>query len=313
MLWLAGLYNLAWGAFAVLFPSTLFHWCGMAPPDYLWLWQCIGMIVGVYGVGYLIAARDPRRHWPIVLVGLLGKIFGPLGFAMQLADGAVPLRFGATILTNDLIWWVPFTLLLWDAARSADAPASNTPLQSVAEALATRSVEGGRDAGVALDALSRSAPLLIVFLRHSGCTFCREALADLAAQRTRIEADGTRLLLVHLASDADAAAFFRGFRLDDVARIADPQRSLYRAFALGRGSFWQLFGPRIWWRGFMAGVVRGHGVGRLAGDGFQMPGTFLVKDGAIVAGRAHRDAAERPDYAALACSVRGPSTREAPR
>lgn len=127
VLQLAGLYNVAWGAFAILFPAALFRWCGMAPPEQPWLWQCIGMMVGVYGVGYWIAARDPRRHWPIVLVGLLGKLFGPIGFVGNALRGEVPWAFGATIITNDLIWWIPFARLLWDAARAADAPIAAEP------------------------------------------------------------------------------------------------------------------------------------------------------------------------------------------
>ncbi len=112
----AGVYNLAWGAFAILFPLALFRWTGFDPmPNYPALWQCIGMIVGVYGVGYLIAAGDSRRHWPIVLVGLLGKLFGPIGFLNAAMTGELPWTMGWTLLTNDLIWWAPFTAILWDA------------------------------------------------------------------------------------------------------------------------------------------------------------------------------------------------------
>jgi hypothetical protein len=113
----AGVYNVLWGAAVVLFPGALFEFARMEPPRYPQLWQCIGMIVGVYGVGYLVAARDHRRHWPIVLVGLLGKIFGPIGFAQAVIQGDLPPAFGVTILTNDLLWWVPFTLMLIDALR----------------------------------------------------------------------------------------------------------------------------------------------------------------------------------------------------
>ena len=117
VLWLAGVYNLLWGLFAIVWPQALFDWAQMEPPRYLELWQCIGMIVGVYGIGYIIAAYDPARHWPITLVGLLGKIFGPIGFASALYQGKLPPRFGATILTNDLVWWIPFTLILVFAYR----------------------------------------------------------------------------------------------------------------------------------------------------------------------------------------------------
>jgi len=122
----AGIYNLAWGGLVIAFPNLLFDLCGMTRLNYPEIWQCVGMIVGVYGVGYLIAAGDPRRHWPIVLVGFLGKIFGPIGFASALMKGTFPPLFGLNILTNDLIWWVPFVLILRDAAR----PRSPSPERS---------------------------------------------------------------------------------------------------------------------------------------------------------------------------------------
>lgn len=113
----AAAYNLAWGAFIVLSPGTLFEWSGMELPRYPSIWQCVGMIVGVYGVGYAVAAVDPLRHWPIVLVGLLGKILGPVGFLHAAAGGELPWRFGWTILTNDLIWWPAFLAILWRVWR----------------------------------------------------------------------------------------------------------------------------------------------------------------------------------------------------
>jgi small multidrug resistance pump len=127
-LWLvaAGIYNLLWGGLTVLLPSWLFTLTGMEQPRYPFIWQCVGMIVGVYGIGYLAAARDPVRHWPIVLVGFLGKIFGPLGYVMGVLKGEVPLAFGATLPTNDLIWWVPFALILLHARASHQALSSAT-------------------------------------------------------------------------------------------------------------------------------------------------------------------------------------------
>ena len=115
----AGIYNLVWGAFVVLMPGALFQWLDLPLPTYPSIWQCVGMIVGVYGVGYLAAARDPIRHWPIVLVGLLGKIFGPIGFVHAASTGVFPWSMGWTILTNDLAWWIPFGLILLAARRSA--------------------------------------------------------------------------------------------------------------------------------------------------------------------------------------------------
>lgn len=115
----AGIYNLAWGAWVVLRPLDAFRWAGLPEPIYPELWQCIGMIVGVYGVGYWIAARDPARHWPIVLVGFLGKLFGPIGFLDAALRGRLPWIAGWVNVTNDLIWLVPFALILLYARRCA--------------------------------------------------------------------------------------------------------------------------------------------------------------------------------------------------
>jgi hypothetical protein len=142
----AGLYNLVWGGFAILFPMTLFRLVGMDPlPNYPELWQCIGMIVGVYGIGYWIAAADPVRHWPVVLVGLLGKILGPIGFLQATLNERFPAAMGLTILTNDLIWWVPFSLILWNAkiqtAKMSSAIEEPMEFYSVASTSRRRSPE----------------------------------------------------------------------------------------------------------------------------------------------------------------------------
>lgn len=122
VLWLASAYNLCWGAWVVLFPLSAFRWLEMPLPNYPQIWQSVGMIVGVYGIGFLCAASDPVRHWPIVLVGLLGKVLGPLGFFVAVQKGELPLRFGYVLITNDFLWWIPFTLILLYALKAHRVP-----------------------------------------------------------------------------------------------------------------------------------------------------------------------------------------------
>lgn len=118
VLTLAAIYNIAWGLWAVLFPQAAFDFAGMAHPRYPEIWQCVGMIVGVYGIGYAVAAANPIRHWPIVLVGLLGKLFGPIGFVDAAIRGTLAWKMCWIILTNDLIWWIPFSAILFRAWRA---------------------------------------------------------------------------------------------------------------------------------------------------------------------------------------------------
>jgi hypothetical protein len=156
----------------------------------------------------------------------------------------------------------------------------------------------GRTLGAVLDA----GLALLVFLRHLGCTFALEAGADLAAQRLAIEATGATLVLVHMTTPANAARFAARYGLVGVPMVADPQRRLYRAMGLGRGGVCQLIGPRVMVRGLEA-LRHGHTIGRLQGDGLQMPGVFLVRDRAVVRAFRHAHAGERPSYAALAQDV----------
>lgn len=110
-------YNLLWGSATVLFPEWLFQVTGMPAPAALPLWQVVGMFVLVFAPGYWWAAQYPLRHRHLVLTGLLGKLLGPLGFAWAAATAQLPLVFGLTILTNDLLWWPAFALFVRDAAR----------------------------------------------------------------------------------------------------------------------------------------------------------------------------------------------------
>ncbi|MCG8386777.1 MAG: alkyl hydroperoxide reductase [Cytophagales bacterium] len=109
---IAAFYNILWGAWVVLFPQHFFELTGMEQLNHPMIWQGMGMVIGVYGLGYWWASFAPLVHWPIVAVGLLGKLFGPLGYVLNLTTGAAPPEFGYTLITNDLIWWVPFVLIL---------------------------------------------------------------------------------------------------------------------------------------------------------------------------------------------------------
>jgi hypothetical protein len=109
---LAAVYNLLWGAWVILFPDHFFQLVGMEPLNHAMVWQGMGMVIGVYGLGYWWASYDPLRHWPIVAVGFLGKIFGPIGFFFNYFQAKVPFAFFYTLITNDFIWWIPFFLIL---------------------------------------------------------------------------------------------------------------------------------------------------------------------------------------------------------
>lgn len=104
----AAVYNLLWGILNILFPKVYFQWLDIDLPINQSLWQVVGMFVLVYAPAYWWAGRFPERHYHFILIGLLGKIFGPIGFVWSVITGQLPLTFGWIILTNDIIWLPAF-------------------------------------------------------------------------------------------------------------------------------------------------------------------------------------------------------------
>ena len=156
-----------------------------------------------------------------------------------------------------------------------------------------------------LERLSFKKPILLIFLRHFGCTFCREAMAEIAERRSSIEAQGTKIIFVHMANNEIAERYFNRYELSGVEHISDPKCKYYAGFSLTKGNFNQLFGLQSFMRGFSAGVIKGHGIGAQLGDGFQMPGVFVLREGQVRESFIHKLSSDRPDYEELAkcCAV----------
>ena len=94
-----------------------------------------------------------------------------------------------------------------------------------------------------------SDPTLVVLLRSFGCTFCREAMADVAAAKVELRRAGAAIAFVHGGDPSEASAWFSRFGLADVTQVSDPALAHYRAFGLGRTTAGALVDPRVWTRG----------------------------------------------------------------
>jgi hypothetical protein len=115
----AGVYNIAWGLWSIADPQWLFRVAGMPPANYPAVFACLGMVIGLYGILYLDVARVPERGALVAAVGLAGKVLGPIGMLWLIQTGAWPPAAFVLCLTNDLIWWIPFGLFLYDASHVA--------------------------------------------------------------------------------------------------------------------------------------------------------------------------------------------------
>ena len=147
--------------------------------------------------------------------------------------------------------------------------------------------------------LAESRRVLLVFLRHFGCTFCRETMTKLANERTRIESQGVKIVLVHMVSSELADRLLRIYELPEVSHISDPGLKLYHAFGLQRATFTEFYGFKNWYRAFVAGLLKGHFVGKPIGDTFQMPGAFLFYKSKILNKFKYKHVSDMPNFLKL--------------
>ncbi len=145
-------------------------------------------------------------------------------------------------------------------------------------------------------------PTLVILLRSFGCTFCREAMADVAAAEDAIRQAGAQIAFVHGASADDAGPWFEKFGLDDVVTISDPDLAHYRAFGLGRASAGALVDPKVWTRGAVCALSYGFGA-QTPTMMRQLPGVFLVQGDRVISAYRHASPADRPNYLALVRSA----------
>ncbi len=292
-LFAAGLYHLAFGIWSFFWPLQIFNLFEIQHPNHPMMWRTIGLIAGGLGLAFIIASYRPVRHWLISLLGLVKVVLASTAVIIAVWDHDLHPFALALLIPNDLIWLPIFILVLYRALRAhAGIPESRSDPYSIEEATSLYTLSSGQSLAKA----SSEQALALVFLRHFGCTFTRQILRSLQQLESEADQNGARLVLVHMLQSGEEIGYFRDNM--NILRIADPRCELYRAFGLGKGGFLELFGPHVWWRGAIA-LIKGCGVGHLAGDGLQMPGAFVLKNGRVTASQPAQTAADLPNLSSL--------------
>lgn len=167
-------------------------------------------------------------------------------------------------------------------------------------------IETTTGAKLQLSSLWQTRPLVLAFVRHFGCPQCKELLDQLAASRHKLDQAGLALALVTQAAPAEARAFLEP-RAPGVTGLADPERRLYAAFGLGRGSLTQtLLSPRVWASNFRLSRKKGFEseLPPPGQDAMQMSGVFVIaSDGRIRLPYYYDDIADHPSVDLLLLGV----------
>lgn len=290
---LAAASHILFAVWTNCWPHHYFDLINIPRPNHPMLWRVLGMLVGVLGIAFFFAAKNPIQYWVVVLIGLAKTVIATVFVSLAIQRGDLPGASLYLLFFDDIIWIIPFAMILWASIRAhAGIPPSRNQPYTIGEASVVYRLSDGKTLAEASD----EKTLVLVFLRHFGCTFTRQILKGLQDLEKQAKANGAELVLVHMLQSGQEANYLG--QKSDIRRIADPRCELYRAFGLGKGGFLELFGPHVWWRGIVA-VFKGCGVGHLAGDGLQMPGAFLFHKGSIVAAQPAHTAADLPDLPSL--------------
>ena len=113
-----GYYNIVAGLAMVIFYHEGFRALGVPKPEFVLPIQLVGVLVAIFGVGYLIAERNPVENRNIILLGFLSKLFGPLLAIMRIASGSLPIMMLAVLFFADGIYLIPFWIIYRQLSRT---------------------------------------------------------------------------------------------------------------------------------------------------------------------------------------------------
>lgn len=161
-------------------------------------------------------------------------------------------------------------------------------------------VEGVRlpeSADTLQDVLASDQLVILHFLRHLGCIYCKYTV-DQLNKISKQSAKFPTIYFVHQSSPEAGEAFFAE-RFPGARHISDPGLKLYKLFGVRRLGGLQLLNPKMIWQGFML-TFKGYR-NKIGGTGdiFILSATFLFNKGKAVWQRRAKYAGDEPDFAKL--------------
>lgn len=151
----------------------------------------------------------------------------------------------------------------------------------------------------------RRGPLVVMFMRHFGCAFCREQLIKIGRANEDFAAAGAEVVAIFQYS-AEATRDFCASRKVPFDCLGDPLREAYGEVSVGRGGRDQVLGRKIA-RKYLQTIARSRvvGGGSQGGDMQQLPGTFVVdREGRVLFAHYAVSSADNPPVADVLAAVR---------
>lgn len=158
---------------------------------------------------------------------------------------------------------------------------------------------------IQLSSLWAKKPLLLSFTRHFGCTQCKELLEELVNGREKIEKAGLSLAVITQGSLEQTRLFAAEFA-PGLLCLSDPERKVYKAYGLERGSLFQTFLNLNVWKALKRARAKGYPIDPPppGQDAMLMSGAFIIsKDGKIQLPYYYDDIADHPSLDLLLSGI----------
>ena len=107
----AGIYNIIAGLCMMFFYHEGFKFLNVAKPELAMPIQLVGLLVAIFGVGYLMVDRNPAENRNVLFLGFLSKLLGPLLAIGHIASGNLPIVMLVVLFFADGIYLIPFWMI----------------------------------------------------------------------------------------------------------------------------------------------------------------------------------------------------------
>jgi hypothetical protein len=115
----AGTYNLLAGACMICFYHEGYKMLGVPKPELILPVQVMGILVGLFGVGYHLVAANPVENRNILMLGFWSKALSSVAAFYYVGVGELPLGFVPVLFFSDVIYLPPFYVIMQRLYRLA--------------------------------------------------------------------------------------------------------------------------------------------------------------------------------------------------
>lgn len=112
-------FNVLAGLHMIVMYHETYKAIGMNKPDLHFPIQLVGILVALFGVGYLMVASRPLENRNLLLLGFLSKFFGSVLGTGYVLLGKMPPVFMVILLFSDIVYLPFFWIILRRVYRIA--------------------------------------------------------------------------------------------------------------------------------------------------------------------------------------------------